>query len=287
MGALLAKAFIPPDDILGCTVDMTGVEEGEEGKLVCLAPFSEADWYWGFLQVGTLMAVYGSVLFYASNTLANGSELLLLVPSLAGIVGSVVLPILGAVPDGAIMLFSGLGPNAQEQLTVGIGTIAGSTIMLLTIPWGFSIILGKVPIGNDGEAVYSRRRAGAMPKGSLLSGAGVTPDASIRNNAMLMVLTSLIYLVIQGPAFPYSENGDASILPKVAREEHTYALIGLVVAVVAFIGYIVLMMRSDEPAKEFVVNMAQIRAIEDSSGDLGHVTLVGILAPIIAHSTKV
>ena len=29
-----------------------------------------------------------------------GSELLLLVPSLAGIVGSVVLPILGAVPDG-------------------------------------------------------------------------------------------------------------------------------------------------------------------------------------------
>ena len=34
--------------------------------------------------------------------ISDGSELLLLVPSLAGLVGSVVLPVLGAVPDGAI-----------------------------------------------------------------------------------------------------------------------------------------------------------------------------------------
>ena len=35
------------------------------------------------------------------------------------ILGSVVLPILGAVPDGCIVLFSGLGPNAAEELAVG------------------------------------------------------------------------------------------------------------------------------------------------------------------------
>lgn len=34
-------------------------------------------------------------------------------------IGSVVLPILGAVPDGCIVLFSGLGPNAAEELAVG------------------------------------------------------------------------------------------------------------------------------------------------------------------------
>jgi hypothetical protein len=33
--------------------------------------------------------------------------------------GSVVLPILGAVPDGCIVLFSGMGPNAAEELAVG------------------------------------------------------------------------------------------------------------------------------------------------------------------------
>ena len=87
MGSLLSKAFIPPDEILGCAVNMTGVEEGEEGVVVCMAPFSEPDWYWGFLQVLTLMGVYGAILFNASNTLAQGSELLLLVPSLSGIVG--------------------------------------------------------------------------------------------------------------------------------------------------------------------------------------------------------
>eukprot|EP00955_Chlamydomonas_euryale_P049238 354208-Chlamydomonas_euryale.AAC.8 len=57
----------------------------------------------------------GYILFCASNMIANGSELLLLTP-LAGLVGSVVLPVLGAVPDGAIVLFSGMGPNAQEQV---------------------------------------------------------------------------------------------------------------------------------------------------------------------------
>lgn len=71
----------------------------------------------------------------ASNMISDGSELLLLVPAVAGLVGSVVLPVLGAVPDGAIVLFSGMGDNAQEQLSVGVGALAGSTIMLLTIPW--------------------------------------------------------------------------------------------------------------------------------------------------------
>lgn len=67
--------------------------------------------------------------------ISDGSELLLLVPSLAGVVGSVVLPVLGAVPDGAIVLFSGMGDDAQSELSVGVGALAGSTIMLLTIPW--------------------------------------------------------------------------------------------------------------------------------------------------------
>ena len=99
MGLLVSKAFIPPDDLLGCVVNMTGVEEGEEGVVECLAPFAECisytdcDWFWGFLQVMTLMAIYGYILFYASNMLSAGSELLLLVPSLAGLVGSVVLPL--------------------------------------------------------------------------------------------------------------------------------------------------------------------------------------------------
>lgn len=47
-----------------------------------------------------LFLSYGYALFYAANMIGEGSELLLLVPSMAGLVGGVVLPLLGAVPDG-------------------------------------------------------------------------------------------------------------------------------------------------------------------------------------------
>ena len=37
--------------------------------------------------------------------ISDGSELLLLVPQWAGLIGSIVLPFLGAVPDSAIGMF--------------------------------------------------------------------------------------------------------------------------------------------------------------------------------------
>ena len=107
----------------------------------------------GLFQLIFLGVAYAYILCYASNMISDGSELLLLIPSVAGLVGSVVLPVLGAVPDGAIVLFSGLGPDAQEQLTVGIGALAGSTIMLLTAPWFLSVLGGRVNI-VDGKASY-------------------------------------------------------------------------------------------------------------------------------------
>lgn len=45
-----------------------------------------------------LFVTYGYALFFASSLISEGSDLLLLVPRYAGIVGSCVLPVLGAVP---------------------------------------------------------------------------------------------------------------------------------------------------------------------------------------------
>ncbi len=92
-------------------------------------------------------------------------------PSLAGLVGSIVLPVLGAVPDGMMVLFSGLGSrmDAQEQLAVGIGALAGSTIMLLTIPWFLAIYGGRVSMVK-GKPNYTGK-----PK--LLPGDGLTSTA--------------------------------------------------------------------------------------------------------------
>jgi hypothetical protein len=70
---------------------------------------------YGLVQVLFLGLIYGCFLTYGSNQISDGSELLLLVPALKGLVGSVVLPVLGAVPDGCIVLFSGFGPDAQRK----------------------------------------------------------------------------------------------------------------------------------------------------------------------------
>ncbi|KUF93790.1 hypothetical protein AM588_10005551 [Phytophthora nicotianae] len=165
---------------------------------------------YGLIQVLFLGAVYGFVLFNASNLISDGSELLLLVPSMAGIVGSVVLPVLGAVPDGAIVLFSGMGPNAQEQVSVGVGALAGSTIMLLTIPWALSVYAGRVNIDENGRGNYVRPKgdqhwAKLMPPGNRnLTKTGVVLFDEIPSTARTMILTSLIYLILQVPALFYT-----------------------------------------------------------------------------------
>ena len=70
----------------------------------------------GLTGLAWLFVSYGYVLYYASNLIGEGSELLLLVPSMAGLVGGVVLPLLGAVPDG--------GKSKEEQH--GLYCIGGS-----------------------------------------------------------------------------------------------------------------------------------------------------------------
>merc|ERR1740121_2237669 len=107
-------------------------------------------------QLAFMTIIYAVVLYQASGLISGGSEMLQLVPSVAGLVGSVVLPILGAVPDGMMVLFSGVGPDAQETVSVGVGALAGSTVMLLTFPWFICIYYGGVPLSN-GEADYAKK----------------------------------------------------------------------------------------------------------------------------------
>jgi hypothetical protein len=62
-----------------------------------------------------LMIAYGFVLSCGAKLISDGAEMLLEVSNPV-IVGGLVLPILGALPDAAMILVSGLGPDAQEQL---------------------------------------------------------------------------------------------------------------------------------------------------------------------------
>ena len=82
-----------------------------------------------------LVVVYGYLMSLAATYLSSGSELLLEILG-PGLVGGLFLPILGALPDAMLILvsrLSGSTETAQSQVSIGMGLLAGSTLMLFTI----------------------------------------------------------------------------------------------------------------------------------------------------------
>jgi len=183
-----------------------------------------------------LIVVYGYILYHAACFIGAGSELLLLLYG-PGLIGGLLIPIMGAIPDGMIILISGLGPIAdvKEQIDVGVGTLAGSTIMLLTVPWALGIYLGRRDIDPaTGEAAWNTLKSGKKtPKYTKFtwSKTGVTTFDGLPTVAKTMMGTVLLYLVIQVPAFFFARD------PNAVKEEHNYALAGFILTILTFFGY--------------------------------------------------
>jgi len=192
-------------------------------------------------------ALYGQILSIGADMIGDGAELLMLCPSIAPLVGSIVVPILGAVPDGMMVLCSGLGDDAQTQISVGVGALAGSTVMLLTLPWFLSINTGRVSI-KDGVPTYKAEQK-LMPvmdnRGNPVGGmsqlmntlfkTGVGVHDQVKENAKLMIKTTLPYWVIQIPAF-YLDKKSIPIEEQKTAEK-PYAICGCILCVCFFCYY--------------------------------------------------
>lgn len=231
----------------------------------------------GATGLAWLLLSYGYILCYASNLISEGSDLLLLVPSLAGLVGGVVLPFLGAVPDGTIMLFSGLGDieKAQETLSVGVGALAGSTIMLLTVPWALSVYQGRVDFDddNDMEPNYKQPK---LTK-STFSDTGVALSNEVNQGAKMMMLTTLPYFLIQIPAFFLS--GDRET---VSEGEKYWAMAGFVVCISFFVLYLYTQVKM---SNDTIHKMRRIAVIKDTLKK-GAVSLRGALREEVINLEK-
>ncbi|KAK3232967.1 hypothetical protein CYMTET_56709 [Cymbomonas tetramitiformis] len=177
-----------------------------------------------------LMGAYGYTLLQGANQISDGSELLLEVLD-PGLIGGLVLPVLGALPDSFIILMSGLGGSveeAQSQVAIGMGTLAGSTIMLLTIAWGGSLIVGRCDLEESGGVLVAKDKTLGVSRNKWdMFKTGITTDPETRLGSYAMLLTSLSFLVIQIPAF--------------AGQQHnkTVALVTLVCCVVSLVAYCV------------------------------------------------
>ncbi|GKV16434.1 hypothetical protein SLEP1_g27076 [Rubroshorea leprosula] len=101
-----------------------------------------------------LIIVYGYLMYFAAIYLSNGSELLLEILG-PGIIGGLFLPILRSLPDALTILVSGLSGTtemAQSRVSVGMGLLAGSTVLLLTVIWGSCVVVGRCDL-RDSVAV--------------------------------------------------------------------------------------------------------------------------------------
>ncbi|KAI8009853.1 Sodium/calcium exchanger NCL [Camellia lanceoleosa] len=212
-----------------------GVHDGFQAPPLLLLPLNQfrasdsCDQTYGFMPCTTtvlgnlfLIIVYGYLMFLAATYLSNGSELLLEILG-PGIVGGLFLPILGALPDAMLILVSGLSgttETAQSQVSVGMGLLAGSTVMLLTVIWGTCVIVGKCDL-HDSIAID-----GKDTKKFNLTSSGVTTDIWTSYAARIMAISVIPFLVVQIPQIMNSTSG-----------RHLAVLIALIVSVCMLISY--------------------------------------------------
>ncbi|XP_024183971.1 sodium/calcium exchanger NCL isoform X2 [Rosa chinensis] len=142
-----------------------------------------------------LIIVYGYLMFLSAKLLSAGSEILLQILG-PGIIGGLFLPLLSAVPDATIILASGLSGDtatAQSQVSVGMGLLAGSNVMLLTILWGTCLLVGKCDLENS-VAVDEKDT-----KRFSLTGSGVSTDIWTSYAAWIMVISIIPFVIVQLP----------------------------------------------------------------------------------------
>ncbi|KAJ1282048.1 hypothetical protein BS78_03G020200 [Paspalum vaginatum] len=185
---------------------------------------------YGFLPCTTtvlgnlfLALVYGFLMFKAATYLSSGSELLLEIMG-PGLVGGLLLPILGALPDALLVLVSGLSGSketAQSQVLIGMGLLAGSTVFLLTLLWGTCVVVGKCDLGPNGEAVDVTNT-----KGFSLTATGITTDVQTSYAARIMGLSIIPFIIAQFPKMLKTHHG-----------QHLAVLLALIVSFLLVLAY--------------------------------------------------
>ncbi|OAE28587.1 hypothetical protein AXG93_2175s1710 [Marchantia polymorpha subsp. ruderalis] len=183
-----------------------------------------------------LLLVYGFIMFMAVEFLTKGSQLLLTVLD-PGFVAGIVVPILKTLPATFLILVAFLAENeedAHSKALVGMGVLAGTSIALLGIVWGSSIIVGRCDFDSDGVArdktltqICALRGTEMWSVQSYNAESGVTTESRTRQAAWIMLFTVLPYLVIQFPV----------MLGRSDKSIHISVLVAGVLALVTLAGY--------------------------------------------------
>lgn len=87
--------------------------------------------------------------------------------------------------------------TAQEYVLTGVGLLAGSTILLLTVIWGTCVILGNIDFGASRDTSSVRKPFQRLR--AFVTGCGITTDLETSFTARIMVLSVIPFIIIQIP----------------------------------------------------------------------------------------
>ncbi|KAJ6949888.1 sodium/calcium exchanger NCL2-like [Populus alba x Populus x berolinensis] len=170
-----------------------------------------------------LIAVYEYMLFHGECYLASGGEKIFRILG-PGVFGACAFQVLGALPESLILLASGLLNTrevAQEYVSTGVGLLAGTSILLLTLLWGTCVIAGSI---QSSKPTISNTSSSRLL--SWLTEFGVTTDLETSYTARIMGLSVIPFLILQVPKIFSSNSG-----------EYLTILSSLVVSVVSLLIY--------------------------------------------------
>ncbi|XP_073025872.1 sodium/calcium exchanger NCL2-like [Primulina eburnea] len=176
---------------------------------------------WGLLF---LIVVYEILLSLAGKYVAIGSEKFFEIIG-PGIFGASLFQFLGTFPQIIIVLVSVLSGSrdaAQQRSTLGMGLVAGTTVMLLTLVWGVSAVLGSYDLSaaNTGKDPNDKNEI-------KLKGCGLVTDAETSYTSRIMLISLVPFLILQLQNIFTSPSGRRVII-----------LIALIITVILLFAYI-------------------------------------------------
>ncbi|OIW08229.1 hypothetical protein TanjilG_15190 [Lupinus angustifolius] len=194
---------------------------------------------YGFLPCSTnilghlfLILVYEYLLFHGESYLAAGGEQVFKILG-PGIFGASAFDILGALPESLILLVTGLNSDkesAQHYASNGVGLLAGSSILLLTVVWGTCVIIGSQKLKDDPKSSGSNTSNSSNGRiKESLTGSGIIVDIETVKMSRIMVFSVIPLIIMQIPTlFKLSPTPSAVTL-----------MVSLIVAVVFLISYFI------------------------------------------------
>ncbi|BFG29106.1 hypothetical protein CerSpe_153800 [Prunus speciosa] len=151
-----------------------------------------------------LMVVYEFLLFHGESYLAAGGEQIFQILG-PGVFGASAFHVLGALPESLLLLASGFFNSkdiAEEYVYTGVGLLAGTSILLLTILWGTCVIVSSQDFPNKLSSKASTDSNSSPPLSwkrlpASLTGCGITTDGETSCLARIMICSGAPFLIMQ------------------------------------------------------------------------------------------